>query len=194
MKIIEMPYDNLMNFIHTTLLSGEHKTAFCEVGSPMLIVHDEAQADKELCDKLGYKIQECWTNGGIICCSKGDFIAGHCGEHFCGWLDRFASYFVELFKAKGLNAVYEDNDILVDGYKVCGTSGVRFGRVDYTALFIGINTNLEDIKTICTKPMVKIPKGLSEYGITIDEIKLMFKEFHRQELLRDQQKVINNPV
>lgn len=53
----------------------------------------------------------------------------------------------------------------------------RYGRIDYTAGFIGINTNLEHIKAICRKPMQKVPKGLSEYGITTEEVEEMFLNF-----------------
>ena len=59
-------------------------------------------------------------------------------------------------------------------------SVVHFG-VDYTAGFIGINTNLDHIKAICRKPMKKVPKGLSEYGITTEEVEQMFLEFCEQE-------------
>ena len=90
---------------------------------------------------------------------------------------RFADYFVDWLKSKGLNAEYVSNDIVVDGYKVCGMAITRYGRIDYTAGFIGINTNLDNIKAICKKPMVKVPKGLSEYGITTEEAEQMFLDF-----------------
>lgn len=39
------------------------------------------------------------------------------------------------------------------------------------------DTNLDHIKQICKKPMKKVPKGLSEYGITTAEIEQMFLDF-----------------
>lgn len=33
------------------------------------------------------------------------------------------------------------------------------------------------IKAICRKPMRKVPKGLSEYGITTEEVEQMFLAF-----------------
>ena len=42
--------------------------------------------------------------------------------------------------------------------------------VVYTAIHISIGMDLDLIKAICTKPMVKTPKGLQDYGITQDEI------------------------
>jgi lipoate-protein ligase A len=84
---------------------------------------------------------------------------------------------VSWLKSKGLNASFVSNDIVVDGYKVCGMCITRYGSIDYTAGFIGINTKLEDIKAICRKPMTKVPKGLSEYGIATEEIEQMFIDF-----------------
>lgn len=114
---------------------------------------------------------------GTIIGNEGDIAFAHFGEIDNGWMKRFVAYFVEWLNNKGLNAVYEDNDILVDGYKVCGVCITRYGRIDYTAGFIGINTNLDHIKAICRKPMKKVPKGLSEYGITTAEVEEMFLKF-----------------
>ena len=33
-----------------------------------------------------------------------------------------------------------------------------------------VNVDLEAIKNACKKPMVKVPKALSEYGITTEEM------------------------
>ena len=52
---------------------------------------------------------------------------------------------------------------------------------DVDKLLTGINTKLEDIKKICTKPMVKVPKGLSEYGITTEEVKEWFLDFCKKD-------------
>lgn len=43
-----------------------------------------------------------------------------------------------------------------------------------------MNVDLEDIKKICKKPMKKVPKGLSEYGITTEEVEQMFLEFCKE--------------
>jgi lipoate-protein ligase A len=92
----------------------------------------------------------------------------------------FANYLVSEYKQRGLNAFFDGNDILIDGYKISGLSATPYGALQYSTIHIGINTNLEDIKTICTKPMIKIPKGLSEYNITTEEIEQIFLEFCNQ--------------
>ena len=156
---------------------GLHKIAYVVVDSPVAIVHRKHQVDEETCKELGYEIVESYNNAGTIVSNKGDVLIGHFAETENGWYDRFISYFIDWLKDKGLNAEYVSNDILVDGYKVCGMCVTRYGRIDYTGGIISMNVNLEHIKAICKKPMVKVPKGLSEYGITTEEVEQMFLEF-----------------
>ena len=46
---------------------------------------------------------------------------------------------------------------------------------------VSVISQLDHIKTICRKPMVKVPKGLSEWGITTEEVEQMFLEFCEQD-------------
>lgn len=156
---------------------GLHRIAYVIVDSPVAIVHRKTQVDEEVCKALGYDIVESYNNAGTIVSNEGDVLIGHFAEPENGWYDRFIAYFLEWLKAKGLNAVYESNDILVDGYKVCGMCITRYGRIDYTGGIISMNVNLDHIKAICQKPMKKVPKGLSEYGITTEDVEEMFLEF-----------------
>lgn len=160
---------------------GLHRIAYVVVDSPVAIVHRKTQVDEELCGTLGYDIVESYNNAGTIISNEGDVLIGHFAQPDNGWYDRFIAYFVDWLKGKGLNAEYKDNDILVDGYKVCGMCVTRYGRIDYTGGIISVNVNLDHIKTICKKPMVKVPKGLSEYGITSAEVEKMFLEFCEEE-------------
>lgn len=160
---------------------GLHRTAYLVVENPVVGVYRKSQVDVEVCDALGYEVVETYNNASTVVHSKGDILFGH----FCtvdnGWCERFVAYFVGWLKAKGLNAEGVRNDVVVDGYKVCGMAITRYGRIDYTAGFIGINTNLDHIKAICKKPMVKVPKGLSDYGITTEEVEQMFLDFCKQD-------------
>ena len=63
-------------------------------------------------------------------------------------------------------------DFIVDGkYKVASCSSINAGdNFIYTGFHFSVNVNLEHIKNICQKPMVKIPKGLSDYGVTSNQI------------------------
>ena len=156
---------------------GIHTGFRVMVETPVAFVHKERQVDKEICTAMGYEVCEAYYNGGTILGNKGDMAFAQFGSIGNNWCGKFVSHFVDWLKSKGLNAVNDGNDILVDGFKVCGMCVTGYGRIDYTAGFIGINTNLDHIKQICRKPMNKVPKGLSEYGITTEEVEQMFLDF-----------------
>ena len=126
--------------------------------------------NKEVCDKEGYTVLDTQHTGGVVVVSEGDISVVHFGAIGDKWMRRFADYLIEQYKKRGLKATYEDNDVLIDGYKISGLSATPYGHIQYSTIHIGINTNLEHIKAICRKPMKKVPKGLSEYGITTEEI------------------------
>ena len=86
------------------------------------------------------------------------------------WRDDLYKFLIE----RGLNAKKTSNDITVDGFKVSGYSSQYIGRSDfvYATFFVAFNDDLDDINTVCKKKIVKIPKGLDEYGITRDEVLL----------------------
>ena len=181
MEIIKLTNAEWMEKVSYYISSGAHCIAYGIQDSPVVLTHRKTQVDEEVCKELGYAVYEAFNNGGTILTEEGDVELGHWYSPENGWRDRFVSYFVDWLKSKDLNAVYEDNDVLVDGYKVCGTCITRYGRIDYTGIHIGINTNLDHIKAICRKPMQKVPKGLSEYGITSEEVEAMFLAFCEQD-------------
>lgn len=160
---------------------GLHRIAYVEVERPVAIVHRKTQVDMEVCNNLGYEVVESYNNAGTIVSNEGDILIGHFAQPENGWYGKFITYFLDWLKSKGLNADFTDNDILVDGFKVCGMCITRYGKIDYTGGIISLNVNLDHIKTICKKPMQKVPKGLSEYGITTAEIEQMFLDFCNKE-------------
>lgn len=180
MDMLKVTHENVLEEIEKRIKGGLHGILYMTVDEPMVFVHKERQVDTETCDSKGYDVYEAYYNGGTILGNKGDFAFAHFENPNNNWLDGFIKHFLDWLKAKGINAVYEDNDVLVDGYKVCGVCATRYGRIDYSAGFIGIYTNIDHIKAICRKPMKKIPKGLSEYGITTEEVEQMFLEFCEQ--------------
>ena len=177
MEIIKLTNSEWIETVDRYIRCGTHCIAYGIQDSPVVLTHRKTQVDERICKELGYTVYEAFNNGGTILTEAGDVELGHWYAPQNGWRDRFVTFFVKWLKAKGLNAVYEDNDVLVDGYKVCGTCITRYGRIDYTGIHIGINTNLDHIIAICRKPMNKVPKGLSDYGITSEEVEQMFLDF-----------------
>ena len=94
----------------------------------------------------------------------------------------FAKDLADYLKEKNIKATIEGNDITVDGFKVASGCSINL-KPDYKRTFYGfeinINCDVELIKNICKKEMVKVPKGLAEYGITTEEIETFVENwFH----------------
>ena len=181
MEIIKPTQNEWMPEVVRHIQGGIHKIGYVVIERPVAIVHRATQVDEAVCKEIGYEIVESYNNGGTILANKGDIIFSHLDAPENGWLFRFADYFVGWLKGKGLNAERVKNDILADGYKVCGLCITRYGRIDFSSAILGINTNLDHIKAICKKPMQKVPKGLSEYGVTTEEVEQMFLDFCAQD-------------
>lgn len=90
----------------------------------------------------------------------------------------FKNMLIKWLRAKGLNATLDKNDILVDGYKIAGDIHSTFPNgLRYYGICISINMDLDKLKLYCDKEMKKIPKGLSDYGITRDELMAAIMQF-----------------
>lgn len=137
-----------------------------------LVFKGHNDINEEYCRINNIEVYNSYNYGGCIVSSAGDVLIGK--FKYEGWQDgiNFASKFLKWLQDKGLNVQLGGNDFLVDGiYKVASYSSINLGdRFIYTGVQIGINTNIENIKNICTKHMNKIPKGLADYGITTEEV------------------------
>lgn len=177
MEVIKMNQKYWLQYASNCIKCGLHRIGYVVIESPVTIVYSKKQVDESVCNELGYEVYEAFNNGGTILANQGDIVIGHMGNNANDWLNEFVEYFVVWLKDKGLNAEYIKNDVLVDGYKICGMCVTRYGLIDYTGGIISMNINLDHIKQICKKPMEKVPKGLSEYGITTEEVEKMFVAF-----------------
>lgn len=121
----------------------------------------------EYCNEHGLVIYKTHGFGGTIVNFKDDICVGNYQPDFNDFGVEFLQGFTEWLKTKGLNAEMCNNDILIDEkYKVASFMSQYTNGCLYTAIHISVGMDIEVIKSICTKPMNKIPKGLNEYGIT----------------------------
>lgn len=169
--------ETIMDFIS----KQKFGVAYCIHNVKSVLFAEENAVDETLCTEMGYRLMATKHTGGVVVVGEGDISVIHFGEIGNDFMCRFALYLIERYKEKGLNATFDGNDVLIDGYKISGLSATPYGHIQYSTIHIGINTNLEDIKTICHKPMNKVPKGLSEYGITTEEVEQMFLTFCEQD-------------
>lgn len=159
------------------ILNKKHGIVYCVHDKKSVCITPTSSVDETVCVERGYEVIEMERNGGTFILSRGDIGAFYVGRLGNKFIKNFAFYLIEKLKENGLNACFDGNDVLVDGYKVCGfASSIHFSE-QFSVIHVGINTNLDDIKAICTKPMVKVPKGLGEYGITAEEIEKWFLDY-----------------
>lgn len=136
-----------------------------------------------------YNVQYCADNnitcltfgnmGGAIVTNEGDFDIGYFDKAPNTFGDGFAKLLKEYLTNKSIACEWSNNDLLADGkYKVATYVSTPIDKTFvYTAFHISINVDLDLIKHICVKPMVKVPKGLGDYGVTTEEIKELFLKY-----------------
>lgn len=141
----------------------------------------DAKPNFEYCKQHNIPCVDIGRRGGAFAVNKGDIGLG-CVEPgldtTTGQL--FYKNVTDHLKCKGLNVEAVDNDILIDGFKVFGWASHYYEEQNATFItcHFTMSVDLDFIKNVCTKPLNKIPKGLSEYGITREEIiELITKQF-----------------
>lgn len=169
MQIIE--FKEYINNLETYLTSKEEVNVIVYANKDYVLNGVENSLNKEYCLENNIEILQTKHMGGTIVNFKEDICVGNFQNVFNDFGDKFNELLIKYFESKGLNVSKNGNDILVDNeYKVSSYSSVNMDGRLYTAFHISIGMNIDLIKNICKKEMVKIPKGLSEYGITTEEI------------------------
>lgn len=130
-------------------------------------------ANEDFMRSRGLKARKLGNAGGCIVAFPGNVEVGHFSKdldnHFVEMMTEEALAFL---KMKGLDVVRDNNDLLADGqHKVFSTSRATYNeRIVFSAIHISINCDADLVRKICTKEMKKVPKGLSDYGITTEEM------------------------
>lgn len=145
---------------------------YCIHQNPLVFKSREGEINYDYCTRKGISICNSFNMGGIIVANTGDLNMAIMKDE--GW--RVGENILHSLREKLLpiipNLEISNNDLLVDGkYKIISYASVNANnRLIYTCFHISLNPDIEAIKNICIKPMNKIPKGLSDFGITRDEI------------------------
>lgn len=181
MPIVKVASKDATATIRDSIVNQKHGFAYCVHDEKLAFVAKAEDINADACEEYGYTAIDTKHTGGVVVVNKGDMSVVHFGAVGNVVMKDFAMYLIDKYKERGLNATYEDNDVLIDGYKISGLSATTYGNLQYSTIHIGINTNVDHIKQICRKPMTKVPKGLSDYGITTEEVEQMFLDFCNQE-------------
>lgn len=169
----ELNKDNAMDVLRQAA-SESGTTVICGTPDTTLVLKGRGEFNEEYTTANNIKVIEGINIGNPIILFEGDveyglFVDNGGNREMQYLLDQTIAY----LQRKGLNATLDNNDILIDNtYKVCGCAlTILPNNRIYYAIHISINVDIEVIKNICQKPMIKIPKGLSDYGITTAEVR-----------------------
>jgi hypothetical protein len=124
MNLIKFKSKDALQLFHTFLVNQKQGTVFCVHDEKMVLVPKAKVVNETMCYEMGYKILEEPYSGGVIVSNIGDIWVVDFGEIKNDFAKRFSSYIIDFLKSKGLEASYQDNDILVDGYS---WFGIAFG-------------------------------------------------------------------
>lgn len=167
---LDYAYSNKQNIIN-----GECPKVYCAIHKQTEVNYGtQNDCDLDYCREHNIPAYLMDRGGGTIVCSAGNIGITAITPTKNGWqCGKFSKAFVKYLKGLGLNVETNRNDILVDGFKVASSVEISIGdginRV-YSTYQISINQDIDAIRHICKKEMVKIPKGLGDYGITTEQV------------------------
>lgn len=146
------------------------------------------QTNKDYCKENNINLSESYNMGGTIVASKGDIDIAL--FKIDGWdigknlLKRVKEY----LDTKIENVSINNNDLLIDNkYKVMSYASINAGdRYIYVVVHISINPDKELINKICNKEMIKIPRGLGDYGVTTKEMEELMEKITNEEVLNNE--------
>lgn len=167
-------------FIHLNYILKNQVEDFFIATIDNTIVHygEDGGFDADKIVELNIKYYNLKRKGGAIVASPGDVVYCFTSKkeypHFDTQLRKF------LFKkflhfSKDVKEV--DNDLLVEDRKCTGTMHQTIEGLHFYGGHISINCNLSLIQRLCTKPIKKVPGGLSTYGITTEDVIKWLQEF-----------------
>ena len=170
---------DLYNGIKDALKYCQSKSFYAIHENTCVLDGTTTKANYDYCEKNNLKVYYLGTKGGVTILQEGNISIAIIDNYEDMWhkMDIVTDKLIKLLKSKGFNSYYEDNDVLVDGFKVCAFSKnmCKEKPWGYATLTFTINIDLDLIQNICNKPMIKVPKGLTEFGITTEDIEKLIK-------------------
>ncbi len=180
--------DSQVEFVNNErefLDSPNEETVIVVLNQTEAIYGADDSCNTKWCDEhnIPYAHQGKLQGGGCIIGVKGNIFIDVKRKCIGGEMmsNKFSKALCELLKDKGLESVRcDNNDVLVDGFKVASGCETIYNQWEYMGYQISLYQDIETIKNVCNKPMVKVPKALSEYGITTDEMVHFIEKYFRK--------------
>lgn len=140
--------------------------------SPLVHLGIDEDINEEYCVQNNIPVFRVQRTGGAIVSNTGDFDFVVVNNNTnTNQIPPLFSKLVHLLVSKNISFKMENNDLLLDGYKVASYAYRLIPNgMTYTAMHISMSVKMELIQNICKKEMRKVPKGLSDFGVTDEDI------------------------
>ena len=110
--------------------------------------------------------------GGSIVCMPGDLSVMRVTFGSNEWAPELVDAAAAWLEGRGIAVTRDENDVLADGRKVISwarATGYEGWCQSVVHFSIG-PMDLDLVRTVCTKPMTKVPGSLGEYGVTAEDV------------------------
>lgn len=178
-KINYCDVNNIQESISNQFKEKDNSILF-NIPTKKAIYTGNGEYNKEFCVNNNITILDLGYSGGTIVFGEDDLgisivLNEKIEQSFL--TEKIAEIITKLFKQVTISG----NDILIDGYKICGSVYIDKNNKHSYMYQISFNTDIDLIKNICVKEMVKIPKSLNCFGNKtredfINEIKLWLQQ------------------
>lgn len=131
---------------------------------------------EDICEELGIPILKAHYLAGTNVVFPNDLSIMEVKKGYSRFGDKTIKLIRDYLLDKGLPVFINGNDLMLfditnkESYKVGSYGSNYVGDVIESVVHFSINMDLELVKRICTKPMVKIPGELGSHGVTAEEL------------------------
>ena len=154
--------ETVFNDIEATISDGQN--TWYNVYTPKIwaYVGQNAEYDADYCQQHNIGVLPLGYTGGVIVAGPKDlnFVIVTKAKNCLAFVNQQVS---AMLKNLNVENTINGNDIMIDGYKICGCAESTIG--DYSVYFFQISFCVypDLITAICKKPIVKIPKGINDF-------------------------------
>ncbi|MBE6993399.1 MAG: hypothetical protein E7423_01965 [Ruminococcaceae bacterium] len=153
-------------------MAGHEGLIICKAEGHFVETGGLATLDRDACARLNIPVAEAEYLGGSIVVMPGDLDLCRVTWGTVDWAPEMMDRVEAWLRARGIAVTRDRNDLLADGKKVA--SWARATSYDgwcMSVMHFSVGPmDLELVRSICTKEMMKTPGSLGEYGITAEDI------------------------
>lgn len=141
-----------LNRVFDTIDNKKVRVLFATTDNTFVFAGDNSDYNEDYCKANNIPIYPIKTHGGAIVSVKGDLSVGICVPESIG-VDRtfILNKLKDVLKERLGDIEIDNNDILVNGKKVCGSASYKKNGMFMFVAHISFNNNKDLIDKICTK-------------------------------------------